>query len=815
METFLKDLRYGLRMIRSNLGFSAVAIIALALGIGANTAIFSVVNSLLLQPLAYKEPDRLVSMNHNYPKLKLKASVSAIGYQHYRDNNQSFEDISAFTGWPANLTETGEPERIQGLLTTASFFSTLGVNAAKGRLFQSDEEQAGRNKVVVIGDSLWKRRFGSDEAIIGQTLKLNGEPYEVIGIAPANFKFGSELGQPTEIWAPIAFTQDQLQTQRWRNEFLSVVARLKPGISLELAQAEMDAIASNVRETYFGGGDASDPSSWGLLLQSMNEVIVGEIRPMLLMLMAAVGLVLLIACANVANLLLARAAARQKEIAIRTALGAGRRRIIRQLLTESVLLALLGGALGTPIAFWGLQLLVSINEANIPRAGEIGIDYRVLLFTLLVSLVTGVVFGLVPALQTAKSDLHDTLKEGGRSGSAGTRKGIRGALVVTEMAISMLLLIGAGLFIKSFLKLQDVSPGFRPENLLVMQTSLPSSRYRQPHEIDGFYQAALQNISSLPGVVSTGVSTAIPMSGSNSSGSFRIENRNVNPGEMSPWGNRWFAGPGYFETMGIPLIRGRFFEDRDVADGKQVAIIDETMMNKFWPDEDPIGRRISFQRDAQGNTIWREVVGVVGHVRHLGLEGESPVQYYLPHRQIPINSVFIVSRTTGEPSALAASVRSAIRSVDSELPVFRVTSMEQMVSDSMARRRFSTTLLGIFAATALLLAAVGLYGVMSYSVTQRVHEIGIRMALGAGSREVVKMMLGHGMLLSAIGLAIGLCAAFVATRWIVTLLFGVSATDPLIYVGIAAFLALVAALATYIPARRAARVDPMIALRYE
>jgi putative ABC transport system permease protein len=813
METLFQDLRYGVRMLLKQPGFTVVAVVALALGIGANTAIFSVVNAILLRPFNYKDSERLVQINHNYPKLDLKASVSASGYTHYREHGESFEEVSAGTGWPVNLTDAGEPERLQGMAVTHTFFPTLGVEAARGRVFSSEEDQPGHNRVVVLTDGLWKRRFGSDPGLVGNTIRLNGENYTVIGIMPADFQFGRETGQAPDLYSPIGFTPEQLNPNRWRNEFLFTLARLKPNITIAQAQAELDTIAANVREQYFGGGDANDPSSWGLLVRSMREITVGEIRPALLMLLVAVAFVLLIACANVANLLLARAALRHKEIAIRSALGAARGRVIRQLLTESVLLAVIGGAIGLALAYWGIGALLSLNEGGIPRSNEIGIDASVLLFTVGVSLLTGVLFGLFPAWQTSKTDLHAVLKEGGRSGSA--QRSVRGLFVVVEVAAALVLLVGAGLLLKSFQKLQEVNPGFRPDHLLTMQISLPSNRYKDPQQIDAFFAQALEKVKALPGVESAGVCTSVPMSGSGSSGSFSIEGRTVAPGEMSPWGNRWFAGATYFQTMGIPLLKGRYFDDRDVREAPPVSIIDETMERKFWANEDPIGKRISFQRDPQGNPIWREVVGVVGHVKQKGLEGESPVQYYVPHRQLPSSGVFLVVRTAAEPSSLAGAVRGSIQQADRELPVFRVTTMERLVTESMTQRRFAMTLLGIFAVVALILASVGLYGVMSYSVTHRTNEIGIRMALGARVTDVLAMVVGQGMRLSLAGVGIGLVGAFALTRVMRTLLFSVSATDPLTFVVVALLLAGVSLLACYVPARRATKVDPMEALRYE
>jgi len=813
METLLQDLRYGARMLLKQPGFTVVAVIALALGIGVNTAIFSVVNAILLRPLNYKDSDRLVQINHNYPKLDLKASVSASGYTHYRDHCDSFEAVGAASFWPVNLTETGDPERLQGMTVTHTFLPMLGIEPARGRVFTAEEDQPGNNRVVVLSDGLWRRRFAGDPNLVGNTIKLNGENYTVIGVMPPSFQFGREFAQQIDLFSPIAFTPEQLDTNRWRNEFLFAIAKLKPGVTLEQAQAEMDTIAANIREVYFGGGDANDPSSWGLLLRSLREIVVGEIRPALLVLLAAVAFVLLIACANVANLLLARAALRHKEIAIRSALGAGRGRVIRQLLTESVLLATIGGALGLALAYWGIRALISLNEDKIPRAGEIGIDARVLIFTGGVALLTGLLFGLFPALQTSKSDLHAVLKEGGRSGSA--RRSVRGLFVVAEVALALVLLVGAGLLLKSFQKLQEVDPGFKPEHLLTMQISLPATKYRNPQQIDAFFQQALDKIKALPGVQSAGVSTSVPMSGFNSAGSFAIEGRTTAPGEMAPWGNRWFAGASYFQTLGVPLIKGRYFDDRDVRDAPQVAIIDETMERKFWPDEDPIGKRIGFQRDPQGNPIWREVVGVVGHVKHKGLEGESPVQYYIPHRQLPVNTVFLVARTAVDPASMSGAVRGSIQEVDRELPVFRVTTMERMVADSMTQRRFAMTLLGVFAFVALILASVGLYGVMSYSVTHRTTEIGVRMALGAEPGQVLRLVLGEGMALALGGLALGLPASLGLSRTLKSFLFGIAPGDPSTLLAVSLLLAGASFLASYLPARRATRVDPLVALRAE
>jgi putative ABC transport system permease protein len=811
MQTLWQDLRYGFRGLGRKPGFTAVAIIALALGIGANTAIFSVINSVLLRPLAYQDPEALVVINHDYPKINLKASVSAIGYTHYRDNAKSFESVAAITGGGFNLTGGGDPEQLNGSLVTHNFFSALGARPALGRLFLPEEDQPGRNKVVVFSHGFWQRRFGGDPGVVNKTITLNDESYTVVGVMPPSFQFGRELGRVVDLWTPIAFTPEQLSYNRLTNENLFVFARLKSGVRIGQAQAELDTIAANLRQQYMPGADRSN---WGLVTQPFNELVVGEIRLALLILMGIVGLVLLIACANVANLLLARAADRQKEMAIRTALGAGRWRVIRQLLTESALLAVIGGALGLSLAWLGINALVKVNQVQIPRANEIGLDWRVLAFTLGVSLATGVVFGLVPALQISKADLHETLKEGGRTGASGARAWVRNTLVVLEMALALVVLISAGLLIRSFWRLQQVNPGFAPQNTLAMSLALPATKYREPAQRANFYKEALRRIRALPGVQSAGAISNLPMSGDNSSGSFRIEGREVPQGQSPPHGDRWAATTDYFSTMKIPIVRGRFFDDRDTTESQPVAIIDEAMAAKYWPDEDPLGKRITFQ-NRDNKPVWREIVGIVGHVRHRGLEGESRVQYYIPHSQTQNAFMSLVIRANVDPASLTGVVRGAISGLDKDLPVFRVKTMEQFVSDSMAQRRFAMTLIGIFAAVALALACVGLYGVLSYSITQRSHEIGIRMALGANAADVLRLVVGQGMLLALAGVALGSVAAFLLTRLMANLLFGVTAGDPLTFVTVAALLTLVALAACLAPALRATRVDPIEALRYE
>ncbi len=814
-DEMIQDLRFGARMLRTHKGFTAVAVLTLALGTGANTAIFSVINSVLLRPLNYQDSDRLVYLTHYYKKLNQHVPVPGIAYTHYRDNSKSFESIGASLQWVVNLTGTGDPERLNGRVVTHTFFPTLGVEAAKGRVFTLDENQPGHNRVVMLSDSLWQRRFAADPDIVGKSITLSGENYTIVGVTPPGFHFGREAGPAIDIYSPVEYPTEPLDDSYWDDGPVFVIARLKRDVTLQQAQAEMDAFATHIRQQYMRGY-TRDPNIWGIVLRSMHETVVGDIQRPLLVLMAAVGFVLLIACANVANLLLARAAVRQKEIAIRAALGAGRWRIIRQLLAESVLLALIGGVLGLLLADGGMRLLLSLNEKLIPRSNEIGIDGRVLAFTFGISLLTGLLFGLAPALHSSKTDLHETLKEGGRSGVARRRSWLRNALMVFEVTSTLVLLIGAGLLIKSFWLVQVVNPGFNPHNLLTMQLSLPDTKYKESVQIDGFFQRILTEIAALPGVKSAGLSSTIPMSGINPGTSFRIEGRTLVPGENLPNGNLWFTGASYFQTMNIPLIRGRYFDDRDVMGGAGVAILDEKMARKYWPNEDPIGKRIwKYETDPQGNRRWREIVGIVGSVRHHNLDGESEQQLYVPHRQVPTPSVFLVIRTVTKPESLTEAVRSVIQSADKELPIHKVATMERMMAESIPQRRFTTILLGVFALIALILASVGLFGVMSYTVAQRTHEIGIRMALGATQANILKLVIVQGLALVAIGVAGGLGAAYLLTRLISNMLFGISPTDRLTFVLLPFFLTLVALAACYIPARRAMKVDPMVALRHE
>ena len=804
---FVQDLRYAGRMQRKNPGFTIVAVIALALGIGANTAIFSVVNTVLLRPLPYKDPERLAMVwedasKHGYPR----DTPAAANFVDWRDQNTTFEGMAAIADESFNLTGVGEPERLEGRRVSANLFPLLGVEPQLGRTFSSAEDQPGSNRVVVLSYGLWQRRFGGDNSIVGKTLNLNGDTYTVTGVMPARFQFPSS---DDELWVPIAFTTEQAANRN--RHYLQVVGRLKPGISLEQAQTEMSTIASRLQQQY-----PQSNADLGASVTSLHEHLVGDIRPALLILLGAVGLVLLIACANVANLLLARAAVRQKEIAVRVALGARRGRLMRQFLTESVLLATVGGVVGLGIAYGGLILLRAFIPENISQAREISMDLKVLGFTFLVSVITGLIFGLAPALQAARFNQTETLKEGGRDSATGSSgKRIRGLLVMSEVAVSLVLLIGAGLLINSFLRLRNVDPGFSADNLLTMKFVLPEPKYADFERRTAFYSDLLQRVEGLAGVKSAAVTTNLPLYRQGNSISFSIEGRPAPPPGQEQIVVTRIVSPGYFETMSIPFLSGRAFTDQDTTTTPNVVVISETMARRYWPGEDAVGKRIGAGR-IQSPEDLIQIVGVVKDVRQFELTAEPRPQMYLSFRQAGFFAPRdLVVKTEVEPASLAATVRKAVWEIDKDQPVSNIKTMEEILLDSIARQRFSMLLLAIFAAVALILAAVGIYGVMSYSVAQRTHEIGIRMALGAQTGAVLKLAVSYGLKLVIAGIVIGLIAAFALTRVMSTLLFGVTATDPATFTLISLLLIGVAALASYIPARRATKVDPIIALRYE
>ncbi|MDQ3817763.1 MAG: ABC transporter permease [Acidobacteriota bacterium] len=811
MRNLLQDVRYGLRMLLNRPGFTVIAVITLALGIGANTAIFSLVNSLLLRPLPYKEPDRIVMVwESNRPRSFHQNVISLANFLDWQDQSKSFEQMAGFFDVPFNLTGTGEPEEIPSQAVSTNLFSLLGVEPIKGRSFLLEESQPGKDQVIILSYDLWQRRFAGDSGIVGKTVSLNGQDFTVVGVMPAGFKWfikkGSLTGKPAELWTPITLTA---KSRVRAGRYMSAVARLKPGVTLEQAQAEINTIASRLEQQY-----PDFDTGWGVELVPLHEQFVGEIRYALLILLGVVGFVLLIACANVANLLLARAASRQKEIAIRSALGASRKAIIRQLMTESVLLAGLGGVLGLLLALWGVDLLVSFTPPNLLALQHTGVSLPVLGFTLGVSLLTGIIFGLVPALEVSRPNLNESLKESGKSATGSPRASrLRNLLVMGEVALGVVLLVAAGLMIKSLLRLNAVNPGFSAENLLTMRVQLPRANYREDYKRIAFFKQAVERIQALPGVRSAGAISYLPFTGLNAGTDFTIEGRPAPEAGEKPITDVSVVDENYFRTMKIPVVMGRTFNAQEETEGRQVAVINETMARTFWPNESPIGKRILV--NMTDPMVPTEIIGVVGDVKHTSLDSEVKPTVYWPHPQLAYGAMSLVIRTDNDPLSLATAVEREIQAIDKDQPVSDVRTMQQWLAEASARARFSTLLLTLFASLALILAAVGLYGVMSYMVVQRTHEIGIRMALGARTGDVLKLVVRQGIMMSLAGVAIGLVAAFALTRLMSSLLYQVSATDPSTFAAISIFFIAVALLASYIPARRATRVDPMVALRYE
>jgi putative ABC transport system permease protein len=799
-------------MLLKKPGFTVVAVLALALGIGANTAIFSVVNAVLLRPLPFADPEQLVIVWMDNRQQGVKEDIHSYpNFVDYREQNKVFENLAAYRNASLNLTGTGEPERVLGAASTASFFEVMRVAPAIGRAFSAEEDQPGHDSVMLISYSLWQRRFGADKNIIGKSVALSGATRTVIGVMPPDFRFPAK---ETEFWIPLA-PPPQVKDQR-QAFWLNVIGRLKPGVTLEQARVEMATIAKRLEQQY---PDAN--SNFGTNLVPLREQTVGPVRPALLILLGAVAFVLLIACANVANLLLGRAAAREREFAIRMAMGAGRRRIVRQLLVESLLLAGMGAVLGILLAVWGLDALKMMMPSDMPRLDQIGVDARVLSFTILISCLTALLFGLAPALQASQPDLNETLKEGGGKGATkGVRsRQMRRLLVVSEVALALVLLVGAGLLLKSFSRLRDFDLGFRPEGLLTAKIQLPGLRYREENQLRVFHRQLMERLAHTPGVESAGAITSVFLSKTPNSTYFSIEGRpDFLPGQRVEVPVDSISA-NYFQVMGTPIIKGRAFSEQDTENTPRAVIINETMARRFFSDVDPIGQRIKYgaSNSPEDESPWRTIVGVVADTRRTGFESEVRPETYLPMAQEPPGRLTLVVRAAGnaDPAGLAAPVRSAVQAIDPEQPVYDIKTMSQWVSEIIAQRRLNMILLGTFALVALLLAAVGIYGVMSYAVTQRTHEIGIRMALGAQRRDVLKMILGQGMALTLIGIGIGLVGAFALTRLMTSLLFGVSAVDPLTFVAVSALLTLVSLLACFIPARRAMKVDPMVALRYE
>jgi putative ABC transport system permease protein len=791
-------------MLLKNPGFTLIAVLTLALGIGANTAIFSVINGVLLSALPYPQPEQLTMVWLDNRRQGIPDDITSYpNFVDWRDRNKTFQGMAGMTSSNVHLTGAGEPEEISAAIVSISFFQVMGVGPALGRGFTPEEERPGSDRVVILSHALWQRRFGGDPGILNKTISLSGITNTVVGIMPPGFQFPEN----TDMWRPLA-PNDGMRSARF-GFFLPVVGRLKPGVTRAQAQADLDVIANQIEQQF------PDMAGYGVNVVPVLEQTVGAIRRTLVILFLAVILVLLIACANVANLLLARASGRRREVALRAALGAGRWRIVRQLLTENMLLAALGGALGVLLAWWGLRLLVDLSPANIPRLENIRLDGHVLWFTLGLSLLTGLIFGLAPALQTTQLKLSETLKEGGRTGSGGrSARLIRGVLVVVEVAFTLVLLVGAGLLIRSFWRLQQVDPGFKTDNVLTLRLSLPRSRYTDGAQAVSFFERLQERLAALPGVASVSSTTDIMLQRLATSSTFTIENRPPDPSEQSlelPFDR---VQPNYFQTMGIPLLQGRAFTAQDGRDSPRVAIVNETFVKRYFPNADPIGKRFTFG-DGGPNARWIAIVGVVRDTKRQGVDQPIRIESWMPLAQSPARSMEVVLRTTGDPLALGNAAREAVWSIDRDLPIPRMQTVEQNLSTRVAQRRLNMLLLGLFASVALVLAAVGIYGVMNYTVTQRTNEIGIRVALGAQTRDVLRLVVGEGMILALLGVVIGLVMTFAFTRLMASLLFGVSASDPLTFAAIAALLFGVALLACWIPARRATEVDPMVALRYE
>jgi putative ABC transport system permease protein len=810
METIVRDLRYGLRNLRKQPGFAAVAVLALAIGIGANTAIFSVINAVLIKPLPFSGPDRLANLWTSDPRRGNFGSASYPDFADWRGQTQSFEKLAAFRTSDFTLTGADEPVRLRGVITSHELFDLLGQPPELGRSFRVEDDRPG-TRIVVLSHELWQRRFNSDSDLIGHSIDLDGHSYEVVGVMPARFQFPIEA-EHFDLWTAMGYYAKPADgsasmIEQRGNHFLQVIGRLHDGVTVDQAQAEMKTIASRLEEQY-----PDENSHRSVVVLSSFDQLVKDIRPSLIILLVAVGCVLLIACANVANLLMARATSRQREIAIRSALGAGRLRVIRQLLTESVLLALIGGGLGLLLALWTTDLLVSIDSTDIPRSSEIGVDVPVLVFTLAISMLTGVVFGLIPALQSSRCELSESLKEGGRGATdGGARNRVRNTLVAAEVAIAMVLMVCAALLIQSLWRLNRVDPGFEPRGVLTARIGLPETY--SDSKVVSTYEQLRDRLLSMPGVRSASAVTPLPMSGFNMGLGIDVEGRPTSPGERLSSEAR-IISPDYFRSLGIRQIEGRDFNARDEAKSKPVVIINELLAEQLFPGEDVIGKRIrpTISVD-EGDGDWREIVGVVGAVKARRLTDQPRPELYIPHTQIPMGGLTLVVKSDSDPLTLAGSLRAEVLTLDKNVPVYDVREMEQYLGDSVSRQRFLAVLLAVFAAVAMVLTVVGLYGVLGYSVAQRTHEIGVRMALGARQTDVLRMVVGNGMKMTLVGIAAGLAGSYIVTRVIASLLYGVGASDPLTFGAIAFVMVVIALAASYLPARRATRVDPMVALR--
>lgn len=807
MKTVFQELRFAVRVWLRDPRFTVVAVLTLMLGIGANSIIFTVLSTVVLRPLPYPDADRLVQIWESNSRQEVnKDTVSPHNFMDWREQSKTFEQVAAYRYSAFNLTSDYEPERLVGVGVSSGFFNVLGVMPALGRNFLAEEDAPGKNRVVIVSHDLWRRRFGSDRGLVGRTLMLNGESHMVIGIMPRDFQFPDSV----ELWTPLAINLSGVERG---THFLSVIGRLRPDATLQSAQSEMNVVAHRLEQQF-----PDTNAGRGVNLVKLHEEVVGNVTTVFSVLLGAVVLLLLVACVNIANLLLARATARQKETAVKLALGASRLRLIRQFMLETIVLAMVGGGLGLLLAYWGTDLLVSLFEVHIPRANEIQVNGQVLIFTFSVSLLVGVLLGLAPALGVLNPDINESLKESGR-GATGRSRRLRNALVVSELIFALVLLNGAGLLLNSLYRLQQVNPGFTRENALTMQISLPRSRYAEgPQQVE-FFRQLMDRIASIQGVQYAGAVSDLPFSHSRSSGSFEIEGRpTVKPGESLVADSR-IVTPDYFRSLGIQLLNGRDFAGTDGKQAPGVAIINQTMARRYWADENPIGKRLIIgspeERALYGGPIWREIIGVVGDVKHDTLDAATTPEIYVPHLQNPTPRMSLVVRTVGDPRNLIPLVRSAVQSIDPQQPVYNINTMEERVWRSVSTRRMITLLLVAFAAVALILAAIGIYGVISYSIIQRTHEIGIRMALGAQAGDVLKLIVGHGMMLTLIGVGFGIVAALALNRYISSLVFGVNTTDLATLASVSVLLVAVAFIACYVPARRATRISPMMALKYE
>lgn len=814
METFFQDIRYGLRILLRRPGFAAIAIFALALGIGATTGIFSVLNGVLIRPLGFKEPDRLVRVWEKWSAFT-QGSFSFPDYRDFRDKNSTLESLAAYVHESVNLTGLGDPQRIREREVTWNFFSTLGIGPQLGRDFIADEDRLGGPLVTILTNELWKSKFGADPGIIGKTISLDGKSYTIVGVLPPGLHFYSEV----DLYVPMNSIPHVMWESRAQHPGISLVGRLKQNVTIQQTSADLVSIAEALAKIYpdSNGGHSAT-------VKFLYDDVVGNVRPLLLTLMAAVAFVLLIACANVANLLLARSASREREMAIRTALGAGRMRIVRQLLTESIVLSLTGGALGLAVAYFGIKSVMKLIPDVIPRPADVGIDVRVLIFAIGASLATGIIFGLAPALHASKPNLNESLKDGTR-GSTGSRHRLRSGLVISEMALALILVIAAGLLIRSFIGLKQVNPGFEGKNALSFSLSLPNYGYDNATKVRGFFRDLLSGIRSIPGMKAAGTTTLLPLAGSDNELGFYVEGKPVPPISQLPMVMFYITSPGYTEAMHIPLVEGRLFDHHDIVQSERVALIDTHFRDKYFKGEDPIGKYLSIAAGREFGFKMR-IVGVVGHVKQENLQtpngSDVDPEMYMPFDQIPdeflstgMGEISLVARTETEPYGYVPAIRQQVYVVDRNLPIYDIQSMQSVIEGAMSQQRLTMILLGAFGAVALLLASIGIYGVISYAVSQRTHEIGIRMALGAKRSAVLGMIVGYGFKLAGIGVVVGIAGSLILTRYLRAFLFGVTTTDPITFITIPLALFAVALAASYIPARRALRVDPIIALRYE